>query len=58
MAWANYKNMSVEEKRENWKQFRRRYEDKKRRETQTLQAIRAHDCKAHGCGVVCTAFDW
>lgn len=21
-------------------------------------AIRAHDCKARGCGSVCTAFDW
>lgn len=23
-----------------------------------IEAIRAHDCKARGCGPVCVAFDW
>lgn len=23
-----------------------------------LAEIRAHDCRARGCGPVCTAFDW
>lgn len=31
---------------------------KRRFEEQALAAIRAHDCKRSGCGVVCTFGDW
>lgn len=38
---------------------RRGWGDAKRRfEAQSLAAIRAHDCRAAGCGVICTFGDW
>jgi hypothetical protein len=27
-------------------------------EADTIRAIREHDCRTSGCGVVCTAFQW
>ena len=36
-----------------WASTQRKIDDAAR-----LAAIRAHDCKASRCGVVCTAFDW
>jgi hypothetical protein len=32
--------------------------DRKAEDLALSQAIRAHDCKRSGCGVVCTAFQW
>ena len=34
------------------------YEQKRADEAARLRAIRSHDCRASGCGVVCTAFEW
>ena len=30
----------------------------KEMEAERVRAIRAHDCRKSGCGLVCTAFDW
>jgi hypothetical protein len=38
---------------------RRGWGDSKREfEAQSLRAIRTHDCKRAGCGLVCTFGDW
>jgi hypothetical protein len=34
------------------------FSKKKRDEKARSRAIREHDCKKHGCSVVCVAFDW
>ena len=32
--------------------------DRRVAEARRMHEIAAHDCKARGCGPVCTAFDW
>ena len=34
------------------------FNNKKHQDAQRKKSIEKHDCKASGCGVVCTAFDW
>lgn len=38
---------------------RRGWSDRRRRQAAAcMNAIRRHDCRASGCGPICTAFDW
>ena len=56
--WKKYSEMTAEEKKESWSNFRNRYNRKKEMEIRRIEAIKKHDCKVSNCGPVCTAFDW